>query len=373
MKINSVKIGVATKNGACFLTSDEERSHWDASTPFLVGESVNRIIMDREGELFAATLTEGVFKSADGGKSWNPSSRGLNVRKVWTLENDPHEAGTIYAGTQYGHLFRTTDSGNSWEEVVGLHKAPQRDKWGVDWGYGTTGLTIHTVKLDPAKKGRIYIIASGTGAYRSDDAGETWDLIKNGINGACPIGADENPYSRPGSTPDERLEEHLDQVHSCFHKLALSSNPGTIFQQNHCGVYLSRDYGNLWKDISPDRKTRFGFPVDIVENRNSNAFVIPVPLNEEICKEHNVCIRGQLSVYRTGDFGETWEKLEKGLPSGVHTNVLRDAFSHGSLASPGVYFGTTTGEVYGSTDLGETWNLLAKGLGRIQGITAFVA
>lgn len=370
MTDNSLMLGVATKNGAYLIKPDSERGNWDVSEPFLANENVNRIIADSNGRMYAATLTEGVFASDDRGKTWKPSSRGLHVRKVWSLESDPHHKGVIYAGTHYGHLFKTVDSGHNWEEVTGLHSAPNRDKWGVDWGYGTTGLTIHTIRADPKKDGRIFIITSGTGAYRTEDGGETWSLLKNGINLACPIGAQENPYTKKGSTPEERLREHLDSVHSCFHKLILSPSSDRVYLQDHCGVYVSENNGDLWKDISPGTDLRFGFPVDLVENGKKSVFVIPVPDNPEICEDHNVCIRGQLSVYRTDDSGKTWSSHTNGLPGNVHTNVLRDSFSHDSLPKPGLYFGTTTGEVYSSLDLGESWGKIAGNLGRIQGVTA---
>lgn len=370
---NSVRLAVATRSGAYFLSSARSREKWTLSEPFLKEENVNRITSDSEGNLYAATLTEGVFRSTDQGESWKPSSRGLNVRKVWTVEADPHYRGVLYAGTQYGHLFRSDDYGDHWEEVAGLHSAPMRDKWGVDWGYGTTGLTIHTVKADPSRKDRLYIIASGTGAYRTDDGGKTWILLKNGVNEACPVGRDETPYSRMGSSPEERLEEHLDQVHSCFHKITLSSSPGTVFLQDHCGVYVTDDSGDHWSDISPGKNLRFGFPVDAIENGTGNVFVIPVPMNDINCPDHNVCIRGQLAVYRTSDHGKTWNRFISGLPENTHTNVLRDSLSHDTLENPGIYFGTTTGEVYFSMDSGENWRLLQKGLGRIQGVTALVA
>lgn len=367
MTDESFVLGVSTKSGAYLLRSDGNRKDWEVGKRLFPEENVNRIIAASDGKMYMATLSEGVFTSEDRGITWKPSSRGLHVRKVWSLEADPHHQGTVYAGTHYGHLFKTTNSGENWEEVVGLHHAPGREQWGVDWGYGTTGLTIHTIRVDPKKEGRMVIITAGTGAYRTEDNGETWELIKNGVNAYCPVGSLENPYTKKDSTPEERLKEHLEQVHSCFHKLILSPSSDRIYLQDHCGVYISENNGNVWKDISPADNLRFGFPIDLIENGSTNIFVIPVPDREDICKDHNVCIRGQLSVYRSSDNGRNWEHLTNGLPENVHTNVLRDSFSHDGK---GLYFGTTTGEVYASTDLGETWSKIADGLGRVQGITA---
>jgi hypothetical protein len=46
---------------------------------------------------------------------------------------------------------------------------------------------------------------------------------------------------------------------------------------------------------------------------------------------------------------------------------------HDGMNKPGLYFGTSTGEVYGSLDLGDSWMQIGSGLGRVQGISAFVS
>lgn len=178
MKDNTVVVSVSTEKGAYFLKSDEWRNKWSRGQRFLSGESVNNIAIDGEGMLFASTLTEGVFKSSNNCKTRKPSNRGLHVRKVWTVEADKHHARLLYARTQYGHLFRSTNSGRFWEEVTGLYDASDRNKWGIDRGFGTTGLTIHTIKSDPHKRGRIYIVAAGNRTYRTDDSGDTWVSLK---------------------------------------------------------------------------------------------------------------------------------------------------------------------------------------------------
>ncbi len=365
MKDDTVIVSVSTVNGAYFFKSDENRKKWSKSKHFLTGESVNNVAMDRKGHFYASTLTEGVFSSKDKGKTWKLSNKGLHVRKVWTVEVDNHEDNVLYAGTQYGHLFKSNNSGSTWEDVTGLYTAPNRENWGIDWGFGTTGLTIHTIKSDPRKKGRLYIVASGNGTYRSDDSGETWKSLKNGITGSCPTQKGESRPSIPNDV------EHLNQVHSCTHKLALSrSKPGTIYQQNHCGVYASTDSGDKWTDISHSNEVRHGFPIVTVEGKRDSLFVVPA--YQGSCKKHNSCIQGQITVERTEDGGKTWETFSEGLPKGNHAVVLRDGMTQDSMKEPGIYLGTTHGDLFGSTNSGETWAKVAGGLGRIQGVSAFL-
>ena len=210
MTHNTFKVALATKNGAYFLTPDEGRKNWALSKPFLTGDNINKVVGDRDGNLFAASFTEGVFKSTDGGKNWKISSKGLHVRKVWEVASDPHHKGTVYAGTQYGHLFKSTDSGETWDEVTSLHEAPDRLNWGIDWGHRTTGLALHTIRFDQTDPNRIYLIAAGNGTYRSDDGGETWKSLKNGINSSCTL-EPANLISPPphNASTEEKLERQF--------------------------------------------------------------------------------------------------------------------------------------------------------------------
>lgn len=364
-------VAVGTTDGGYLFTSDSNRGRWRKSPRFLKGESVNSFAFNpKTRTLYAATHTEGVFRSRDLGRTWKQTSRGLNVRKVWTFGMDPRRPATMYAGTHYGHLFKSEDGGDGWEEVVGLHSAPDRNEWGVDWAMGTTGLCIHTIRIDPANRDKIYLVASGNGTYRSDDAGKSWKRIRKGQQDSCPVGGwPDLPGQQPMDEAD-KMKEHLKNVHGCTHKIALSSKvAGLVYQQNHCGVYESRDSGDNWVDISPGDKVRHGFPLVLTENGSSRLFTVPA--FQGICKKHNSCIMGKLAVYRKDEGG--WRELTKGLPTGVHTCVLRDAMATDGRREPGVYFGTTTGEVFGSTDSGESWFPMMKGAGRVQGVNSFLA
>jgi photosystem II stability/assembly factor-like uncharacterized protein len=373
-----VAIGVGTSTSGVLLVSDDEkRKRWRKVGPFLKGESVNCLNYDSKSKtLFAATHTNGVFVSKDFGRTWKQSNNGLHVRKAWTVEFAPGNKGSkrkVYVGTQYGHLFRSSDLGANWEEVTGLFEAPKRNDWGVDWGFGTVGLCIHTIRMDQKNNGnRFFIVSSGGGPYRTDDGGEKWSLLNKGVMENCPTSwATTDVWGTGNSDPSANLSRHLAEVHKCTHKLVVSNkDPSLIYQQNHCGVYKSEDMGESWVDISSDEKSRHGFPIGLVEDGKGSSqslFTIPMAAQGD-CKKHNSCIIGQLVVQRSQDKGKSWERVSNGLKKKNHTCVLRDAMSAGES---GVFFGTTTGEVYGSQDLGENWSLLLEDAGRVQGVSTF--
>ena len=367
---STMQIGVSTVNGCYMLHADASRSQWHRTGPYLKGQSVNSMTYDLSSDtIYAATHTDGVFISRNGGDSWERSTTGLHVKKVWTVAVDPIEPATVYAGAHYGHLFRSNDYGATWSEVVGLHKAPRRNEWGIDWGFGTVGLCIHTIKFDRSHPERIYIIASGNGVYRTDDRGETWLSQRAGTMEECPVGGIRQLWDKPEATSEQILAEHLTTVHSCAHKISLSpSMPGVVYQQNHCGVYVSSDSGEKWVDRSSGKETRHGFAIATVKSPDGSDSVFTVPAYQGKCKEHNSCVIGSLEVFRGDKQGTEWRALRSGLPKSVHNCVLRDSMTTDSSTPSGIYFGTTTGEVYGSINFGETWKLLTDGVGRIQGV-----
>ena len=82
---------------------------------------------------------------------------------------------------------------------------------------------------------------------------------------------------------------------------------------------------------------------------------------------------GKAAVWRTSDAGESWEKLTNGLPQEeAHLGVLRGAMTFDSHDSPGLYFGTSTGQVYASTDAGESWSEIASYLPNIWSVEVAV-
>lgn len=70
---------------------------------------------------------------------------------------------------------------------------------------------------------------------------------------------------------------------------------------------------------------------------------------------------GKAAVWRSRDGGDTWTRLDKGLPqSGAFFGVVRDGMASDTLDDAGIYFGTNTGEVFASPDGGDTWSLVAS-------------
>lgn len=349
-----VRVLVGTKKGAFVLTSDTARKKWQVAGPHFAGWEIyhvkgspvdpNRIYASQSSGWFGQLIQ----RSDDGGVTWNPvgnefaydgvpgthqwydgTAHPWEFKRVWHLEPSRTELDTVYAGVEDAALFKSTDGGTTWSEVSGLRKHGS----GPHWAPGAGGMCLHTILLDPVNPNRIYIAISAAGAFRTDDGGESWQPINQGL--------------RSLYIPDPTAE-----VGHCVHRIAQHpARPEVLFMQKHWDVMRSDDGGDNWHEISGNLPTDFGFPIEVHAHEPDTVYVVPIKSDGEHYPPD-----GKLRVYRSRSGGNEWEALTDGLPQeNCFVNVLRDAMAVDSLDECGIYFGTTGGQVYMSPDSGDHW------------------
>jgi BNR/Asp-box repeat len=383
--MSGVRVLVGTRKGAFVLTSDAKRERWDISSPHFAGWEIyhlkgspadpNRIYASQSSSWFGQIIQ----RSDDGGKTWHqpgtppgeptttpdgmPKAESnkfvydtspetgkpltthqwydgkphpWEFKRVWHLEPSLTDPDTVYAGIEDAALFRSTDGGQTWKELSGLRGHGS----GPAWQPGAGGMCLHTILLDPSNSNRIFIAISSAGAFRTDDAGKTWQPINRGLHSLYI----PNPTAEVGH---------------CVHRIAMHrSRPDVLFMQKHWDVMRSDDAGESWREISGNLPTDFGFAIDVHAHEPDTIYVVPIKSDSEHFPPD-----GKLRVYRSRSGGNEWEALTKGLPqSDCYVNVLRDAMAVDSLDKCGVYFGTTGGQVYASADAGDNWAPIVRDL-----------
>ncbi|MFZ5858392.1 MAG: WD40/YVTN/BNR-like repeat-containing protein [Chloroflexota bacterium] len=359
--MSGVRVLVGTHKGAFILTSDAKREKWEIDGPHFAGWDIyhvngspvnpNRLYASQTSGWFGQVIQ----RSDDGGKTWEPvgnkfaydGTPGMHLwydgtqhpwefKRVWRLEPSLTDAETVYAGAEDAALFRSTDGGQNWEELPGL-----RDVKGNLWQPGAGGMCLHTILLDPSHPQRMFVAISAAGAFRTDDGGQTWRPINNGLKSNFEL-------------PDANAE-----VGHCVHNIAMHpSQPDVLFMQKHWDVMRSDDGGDLWREVSGNLPSDFGFPITVHAHEPNTIYVIPIKSDSE-----HYPPEGKLRVYRSRSGGEEWEPLTKGLPqSDCYVNILRSALAVDTLDECGLYFGTTGGQVYASNDSGDTWKAIATNL-----------
>src|SRR5215469_4872691 len=352
--MSGVRVLAGTRKGAFVLTSDGKREKWDVQGPFFSGWEIYHVKgSPANPDRIYASQSSGwsgqvIQRSDDGGVTWDPVGNEFSYEgtpgthqsfdgtqhpwkflRVWHLEPSLHDPDTVYAGVEDAALFKSVDAGKSWHELPGL----RTHRTGSEWGPGAGGMCLHTIILDPVKPDRIFTAISAAGAFRSDDAGETWQPINQGL--------------LQEGIPDPDAE-----VGHCVHRIAMHpSRPDVLYMQKHWDVMRSDNAGEYWNEISGDLPTDFGFPIDVHAHEPDTVYVVPITSDAE-----HFPPEGKLRVYRSRTGGGDWEPLTNGLPqSNCYVNVYRDAMAVDTLDPCGIYFGTTGGQVYGSADGGDTW------------------
>jgi photosystem II stability/assembly factor-like uncharacterized protein len=383
--MSRVRVLAGTKKGAFILTSDGTRKQWDVSGPHFAGWEMyhlkgspiepNRIYASQTSSWFGQIIQ----RSDDGGKTWHQpgtppgeptttpdgmpkgesnkfgydtspetgkpltthqhydgTQRPWEFKRVWHLEPSLTEPDTVYAGIEDAALFRSSDGGQTWQELSGL-----RDVKGSLWQPGAGGMCLHTIVQDPTNPLRIYIAISAAGTFRTDDGGKTWRAINRGL---------KSKYELPD--PDA-------EVGHCVHRIAMHpTRPNVLFMQKHWDVMRSDDAGESWHEISGNLPTDFGFPIDVHAHEPETVYVVPIKNDSEHFPPD-----GKLRVYRSRTGGNEWEALTNGLPQrDCYVNVLRDAMTVDSLDPCGIYFGTSGGQVYGSANAGDSWTAIVRDL-----------
>jgi BNR/Asp-box repeat len=383
--MSKVRLLVGTRKGAFVLTSDGKRKQWDVSGPLFTGWEMyhlkgspvdpNRIYASQTSNWFGQIIQ----RSDDGGKTWHQpgtppgeptttpdgmpkgesnkfaydtspetgkpltthqwydgTQRPWEFKRVWHLEPSLTDPDTVYAGVEDAALFRSTDGGQTWQELAALRSAK-----GDLWQPGAGGMCLHTIVQDPSNPQRIFVAISAAGVFRSDDAGKTWRPVNRGL---------KSQYELPDPDAD---------VGHCVHRIAMHpSRPNVLFMQKHWDVMRSDDAGDKWHEISGNLPTDFGFPIDVHAHEPETIYVVPIKSDSE-----HIPPDGKLRVYRSRTGGNEWEALTKGLPQrDCYVNVLRDAMSVDSLDPCGLYFGTTGGQVYASADSGDSWAPIVRDL-----------
>jgi photosystem II stability/assembly factor-like uncharacterized protein len=359
--MSSVRVLVGTRKGAFVLTADGKRDKWDVSGPHFAGWEMYHLKGSPvDPNRLYASQTSGWFgqqiqRSDDGGKSWEPvgnkfvydgvtgthqwydgTPRPWEFKRVWHLEPSLTDPDTVYAGVEDAALFKSTDGGQNWHELAGLRGHGS----GSQWQPGAGGMCLHTILLDPIDPNRIFTAISAAGAFRSDDAGATWQPINKGL--------------RSEQIPDQDAE-----VGHCVHRIAQHpSRPNTLYMQKHWDVMRSDDAGDSWHEVSGNLPSDFGFPIDVHAHEPETVYVVPIKSDSE-----HFVPDAKLRVYRSRTGGNEWEALTKGLPQNdCYVNVLRDAMAVDKLDTCGIYFGTTGGQVYASADAGDNWAPIVRDL-----------
>ncbi|MEM1453005.1 MAG: glycosyl hydrolase [Planctomycetota bacterium] len=358
----AVRVLVGTRKGAFAIDGDASRSTWEVAAPWHLGSTVFHAVADprrRGAILVAARDPRGepvILRTEDGGERWAAAdeppafepgaSPAREVRQVfWLTPGHAQQPGRWYCGTSPQGLFRSDDGGRTWMPVGGLHEAPRFGEW-TDPASDRTpdGPKLHSVLVDPRDSDRLVVGLSTGGVLASDDAGASWRRLERGLEGDAVV-APQSVVTAP-------------------------TNPDRLWMQNHFGVYRMDREDETWRRVGArDRAGAFddaGFPIAVHPHDPDCAFVVPMDGSDAWPRTP---AGGRPAVLRTKDGGATWARLDRGLPaSDTYWTVKRQCLATDGHDPLGVYFGTSSGDVWASFDEGGRWRCIARGLPHVYSV-----
>jgi hypothetical protein len=369
-----VLVLVATRKGAWLYHADTARRSWRADGPYFLGHNVSHVVLDpRDGKTLLAAAKTGhlgptIFRSTDLGKSWKEAARPPAFAKAadgtgrsvdhtfWLTPGRTQDRDVWYAGTSPQGLFRSSDGGVTWEPYSIINDDPQFREWMGTQQDGTPdGPKLHSIIIDPRDASHLYIAMSGGGVHESTNGGRSWKTLIKGMDVVEGFGFD----------PAKPTFHDPHCIRIC------PTNPDRLYQQNHCGIYRLDRPSDTWVRVGrsmPKEVGDIGFPLVVHPRDADTAWVFPMDGTQVWPRTSP---GGKPAAYVTRNAGKSWQRLDAGLPgSQAWWTVKRQCMAADACDPIALYVGHSGGELWMGRDEGQRWSCIARHLPEIYAVEA---
>ncbi len=322
--------------------------------------------MNHHVTICIGTLGQGIWRSTDSGNTWERVRQGLySESAVRSLVVHPQDASTIYAGVDDG-IYRSTDQGESWEHL----ESPMDD------------IPIWALAIDPADPNILFAGTRPAALFRSKNAGKTWDKLAVDIAAECPnvriprvtalvvdpleprniwagIEVDGVRRSRDGGDTWDTVTGGITDPD--IHNLTITVGPPkTLLTITPREIFASTDDGVTWEPVDAGRQVAIPY-CRAVAIKSDDPQVLYLGNGES-------AFGGTGALHRSRDRGQTWEALSLPVtPNGTVWDLATHASDPNFLLAS-----TVNGQVFCSADAGASWSKLNREFGEVHAL-AWVA
>jgi photosystem II stability/assembly factor-like uncharacterized protein len=264
---------------------------------------------------------KGVFKSADGGRSWAAVNHGIANRRINAVAVDPLHSEIVYAGYEGEGFYKTADGGENWATI---NTAPVH--------HGTA------IAIDPVDTNVLYL-GTDSGMFKSVDGGKTLSRLNNGQS-------EVGSVVRIVIDPHDRRTVYISKYND---------------KLENCGIWKSTDAGASWNVAStgiaggPERQLGPNQKIDAARMTFGLAIDPQQP---------GVLYAGTLGggVFKTTDGAAHWVHSSDGINTGMSFGNNVYSLAVDPRNSGVVYAGTAGGGIFKTSDAGKHWVSESQGL-----------
>ncbi len=278
-------------------------------------------------EIVLAGTQDGVWRSDDGGDSWESLGLPGDLRTVWSIAFDPSDPDTVFVGVEGFAIWRTRDGGGSWRRLDvpapgGIPECPFATR-------------VTRIAIDPNAPDHVYAGLEVLGVVRSLDGGDTWD----DVSGELLALAGANAHLQSGLLTGDPHEGMVD-----IHAISASrAEPGKIYLANRMGLFVTGDAGAHWSEIGIGRFSPVTYARDVYVSSHDPERVFAA------LSPASVSDAGAL--WCSDDGAATWRRFDSELPIGSTLMTVAES----PLDPARIYCGARGGQVFGTEDAGASW------------------
>jgi len=349
-----------------FMKSTDAGEHWTWSSvgiPYAIISSLFVHPQDRNF-VIAGSYGGGLNLSKDGGIHWERGYINTTVHHIYTIAVDPQNPNILYAGVSGGRLptglamqtaevdsgvYKSVNGGKTWRKISeGLVGDQERIPEGG-------ALQVYFIAVDPVDTNILYAGTTVNGIFKSEDGGESWRPINEGIPQQFRYVWAETPGIQERCERGELGEDLLFvdcYRYATWNTMSIAINPHDhheVWYTTLAGVFRSRDGGEHWELVSEVFR---GIHAHFMAFDPEDPNVIYVGTHKSGVTEEGHEIDSQHGLFISRDGGRTWSQVG---PDGPGEGYSIRAIAVDRSDPRNVYVGTATGELFISHDKGRSW------------------
>jgi photosystem II stability/assembly factor-like uncharacterized protein len=285
--------------------------------------------------VYVGTFDDGLYATDDGGETWRESWGGVDDRRVMSVAvSRSHRVSgvsAVYAGTEPSNLYRSEDGGKTWQLLPALRRLPSEPRWSFPprpWTHH-----VSTIALHPADPDGLAVGIELGGVMRSSDGGRTW--------------VDHNPQA------------HSDAHQLITHPLAAER----LYEVAGQGIAVSPDRGQSWRRLDDGLDRHYAWAT-AADPADPDLWYASVSRSPSAAHGHG---DGQARLLRSR--GNGWERIDSW---GEEPALRRMPYALAALPEqPGrLLVGLRGGSMLVTGDAGESWSRLEPGLPDVVALAA---